>query len=235
MLNKQVMFSQAIRGLFEIPVECSVATIAMYEAPVFPEEAASIAHAIAPRRREFAAGRACARDALVQLGLPRVSIPMGHRRQPIWPTGFIGSISHCPELCCAVATSANEAASIGIDVDLAELLPSRLTGIICSDREVARLPKTSSPISDLWTKIIFCTKEAFFKCYYPITEKFIDFSEVDIDITVLSPQSGTFTAEFSGQEGYFFSHRATQDYKFSGRWQLIEKVILASAWATALR
>jgi 4'-phosphopantetheinyl transferase N-terminal domain len=44
---------------------------------LFPEEEAAMANAVDKRRREFAAARACAREALAKLGLPPVPIVPG--------------------------------------------------------------------------------------------------------------------------------------------------------------
>ena len=59
---------------------------------LFPEEVVHLDKAIASRRREFAAGRACAREALAKLGLPPVPILRGEKREPLWPQGIVGSL-----------------------------------------------------------------------------------------------------------------------------------------------
>jgi 4'-phosphopantetheinyl transferase EntD len=73
----------------------------------------------APRRlAEFVSGRACARRALVALGVPdalRRAIPVGAHGQPVWPAGVVGSITHCPGRCAAVAAPSDRYRSIGID------------------------------------------------------------------------------------------------------------------------
>jgi 4'-phosphopantetheinyl transferase EntD len=62
-------------------------------------EAALLPHNVAPRRREeFLLGRCAARLALRKAGL-RYDLPVlrGSRREPCWPDGFVGSITHCEE------------------------------------------------------------------------------------------------------------------------------------------
>ena len=44
---------------------------------LFPEEAASVARAVAKRTEEFRRGRVCARRALSELGVPPSAIPVG--------------------------------------------------------------------------------------------------------------------------------------------------------------
>jgi 4'-phosphopantetheinyl transferase EntD len=65
-----------------------------------------MARATPARRCESAPGRRCAREALAILGGPRVAILAGHFRDPVWPFGYVGSITHCQgfNVLLAVAT-----------------------------------------------------------------------------------------------------------------------------------
>ena len=65
------------------------------DAWLFPEEAALVGKAVERRRREFTTGRACARRALCLLGAPVGPLLHGQRGAPMWPTGVVGSITHC--------------------------------------------------------------------------------------------------------------------------------------------
>src|SRR5205814_1840165 len=62
-------------------------------------ESAAVLEAVARRRDEFLTGRTFARRALAELGCPATAIPVGEGRMPIWPDGYLGSISHCEGLC----------------------------------------------------------------------------------------------------------------------------------------
>ena len=62
--------------------------------PVFPGEEDLIANAVDSRRREFVTARRCAREALAKLGHAPGPIRVGPRREPQWPTGLVGSITH---------------------------------------------------------------------------------------------------------------------------------------------
>ena len=46
------------------------------------------------RQWEFTAGRLCAVQAIRGLGGSETEIPVGERGEPIWPKGFVGSITH---------------------------------------------------------------------------------------------------------------------------------------------
>ncbi|MGW3728760.1 4'-phosphopantetheinyl transferase, partial [Streptomyces sp. NPDC000851] len=58
-------------------------------APLYPEEAAVVARAVAKRRREFAVVRGCARRAMEKLGVPPQAVLPGERGAPRWPVGLI--------------------------------------------------------------------------------------------------------------------------------------------------
>ena len=55
---------------------------------LFREEEQVIAHAVASRRRDFAAVRSCARACLERLGYASVPILPGVGGAPGWPTGI---------------------------------------------------------------------------------------------------------------------------------------------------
>lgn len=56
--------------------------------PLYPEEEAVVARAVAKRRREFTAARSCARRAMEKLGVPAQAVPAGERGpragRPVW-------------------------------------------------------------------------------------------------------------------------------------------------------
>ncbi|MGY3133877.1 hypothetical protein ACVWZM_004559 [Bradyrhizobium sp. USDA 4501] len=105
--------AELLGKLFPRPV--GVATMSFNGAnyPLFPGEENAVAGAVEKRRREFAAGRYCARCALSQLGFPTVAIPSAPDRSPVWPAGALGSVSHDSSLCFAVAARRTAFRSIG--------------------------------------------------------------------------------------------------------------------------
>jgi hypothetical protein len=65
------------------------------DAVLFPEKEAVISRAVDKRRREFQTVRHCARRALRELGVPPAAVLPGERREPVWPPGVVGSLTHC--------------------------------------------------------------------------------------------------------------------------------------------
>src|SRR5215469_3139377 len=100
-VNSLIQHSPTIAGLFGVPVAAFEAQGPVDPRVLAPEEAAHVARAVPKRVGEFAAGRACARRALEQLGVPDFVLRVGPHREPIWPVGMAGSITHTAGFCAA--------------------------------------------------------------------------------------------------------------------------------------
>jgi 4'-phosphopantetheinyl transferase EntD len=143
--------------------------------PLWPAELSVAASMGEKRRREFTAGRHCARQALVRLGQEPVALPIGPGRAPVWPPGIIGSISHTDEIAIAAVAYQAELQSLGIDVESADPLEPGLLELVC--REEERAAQTL-----LGAKLIFSAKESVYKCLWPLTGVFLEFHAIGIRI-----------------------------------------------------
>jgi hypothetical protein len=63
---------------------------------------APLRNSVPKRQAEFVAGRICAREALTGWGHDNVVVGIGAHREPIWPQGLLGSITHCADYAAAV-------------------------------------------------------------------------------------------------------------------------------------
>jgi 4'-phosphopantetheinyl transferase EntD len=116
------MLRQAVAALTPGEVACAVQPIDGVHG-LLPEEEACVANAVPRRRSEFAAGRRSARLALAALGGPVCPLLIGSLRQPLWPPGFAGSITHDGRYAAAIAWRVrDDAPALGIDlIDRADL------------------------------------------------------------------------------------------------------------------
>jgi 4'-phosphopantetheinyl transferase EntD len=151
------------------------------EAPLFHEEEPAIRSAVEGRRREFTTGRACAREALVRLGLPERAIPAEASRAPRWPPGVVGSITHCSGYRAAAVGRALDFDGIGIDAEVNLSLPNGVLGAIAlpGEREQVRrlLREARGPC---WDRLLFSAKEAVFKVWFPMTGTRLDFEDAEV-------------------------------------------------------
>src|SRR3954464_5056026 len=126
---------------------------------LYPVEAAAVRGAVAARVAEFAAGRVAARRALKSLGVSSVALRVGARRMPEWPPGVVGSITHCAGLAAATVGRAQEWWALGIDAGPAGALEPDVRDVVTTPVERAAL---GDPLD---ATIVFCAKEAFYKCW----------------------------------------------------------------------
>ncbi|RSM90551.1 4'-phosphopantetheinyl transferase [Kibdelosporangium aridum] len=162
------------------------------ESTMFPEEAAHVAKAVDKRRREYATVRHCARQAFAELGIPPVALLTGERGAPQWPSGIVGSMTHCAGYRAAVVARSNDIHTLGIDAEPHAPLPDGVLGVISRDEENVRLSElTAADNSVHWDRMLFCAKETVYKAWFPLTRKWLGFEEASITLAT----DGTFEAK----------------------------------------
>ena len=159
---------------------------------LFPEEEALIARAVGKRRAEFTTGRGCARTALAALGVPPAPIVAGERGAPQWPSGYVGSITHCAGYRAAAVASTRAVLTIGVDAEPDEILPDGVLNHVSLPGERARLRDLAAAApGTCWDRLLFSAKESVYKAWFPVTRQWLGFEEADITI---DPGAGTFHA-----------------------------------------
>ncbi len=157
-------------------------------------EAACLQRAVPKRIAEFAAGRVCARRALHELGIDDFALLVGGDREPVWPAGFVGSITHTEGFCAAVVAARARYLGLGIDVERQGAVGRHLWPSICAPAEEAWLEDSRDRAVDLAT-VIFAAKEAFYKSQFPLTRERLHFHDVVIRIGDRDADAGSFTVE----------------------------------------
>jgi 4'-phosphopantetheinyl transferase EntD len=171
-----------IESLFLVPVAVEIATNSDYLMPLAQEEAPFAERMIERRRQEFAAGRASAHRALRRLGAADAPIRVAERREPVWPQGVVGSITHCEGFCAAVVGHATIIAGLGIDAEPARALDLETRDLVLTAAEQEGLSQLPLP-PGVWATVGFVAKEALFKAIYPRWGREIAFEDVLLDGT----------------------------------------------------
>jgi 4'-phosphopantetheinyl transferase EntD len=161
-------------------------------------EEAALADGMAEfRKREMAAARRLAHEAMERLGL-EVRPVLREGRAPKWPEGVVGSLSHASgwkgqEGWAAAAVGRREAwRGMGIDLEWTERVKERLWGKVFNERERAVLEGIGDgEWRELAAGIGFSAKEAFFKLFHPLTGRWAEFH----DATVVAGRDGRFVLE----------------------------------------
>jgi 4'-phosphopantetheinyl transferase EntD len=179
----------AISRLFPANVAVCIASPGMYQGGLFPEEAELVAASSPKRRAEFTAGRNAARAALALIEAPVQPILRSPQRVPIWPSGFVGSITHCSEFCCAVVARSSQIISLGFDAETIDPLEDSISQLICVPDEWDHFSRLPELHGTNWAKLTFSAKEAFHKCHNPLTGELLDFQDVSVRFSVGSSGS----------------------------------------------
>jgi len=173
----------------------------------WPDEVALVAGAAPLRRRELLSGRACAHAALRSLGRDDGPIGVGTGRQPVWPQGVVGSISHAGAWCGAAVAAADDAWGLGFDLEVLEPpLSPEVEHLVLSPAERRQIGHRGA----YGPKIAFSVKECVYKAVYPRTGWRLGFGDVTVAPDL---DAGTYTASVAP----WFSHAGLDASALDGR------------------
>lgn len=189
----------------------------------FPGEEEALARAVEQRRREYVTVRHCARQALAELGLPPVAILSGEHREPLWPAGVLGSITHCDGYRAAALARQGAVASVGIDAEPHAPLPEGVFGAIARPEEHGERARWAAERPGVcWDRVLFSAKESVYKAWFPLARRWLGFEDATVRF---APEDGTFAVEL---------HRTGPEVDgvpltaMNGRWAVRNGLILTS-------
>ena len=170
-------------------VEC-ICVLADFDVKVFCESLfqryhlempASIRHSVTKRKAEFLAGRLAAKLAMLHLDKKIVTIAIGKNREPIFPLGVRGSITHTDRNVASVITKSDKLKGLGIDLEriVSEDMADEISDMVLTPREKKFVYSTGSNSSKSLTSI-FSAKEAFFKAAFPQVKRYFEFSALSL-------------------------------------------------------
>jgi len=136
------------------------------------------------RKSEFILGRQVAHLALKRFALESIPILRNHKtREPCWPKSVYGSITHSGNLAAAAVGLTKDISGIGIDLEnLSRKIDFKISRHICVNDELKWLEKFNPEQANLNLRIIFSAKESIFKCFFPVSRKYIHFNDVKVII-----------------------------------------------------
>ncbi|PBC85654.1 4'-phosphopantetheinyl transferase EntD (siderophore biosynthesis) [Streptomyces sp. 2224.1] len=197
------------------------------DAPVsemFPEEWALVSSAVPKRQKEFGTVRRCARSALSELGIAPAPLLPGPQREPLWPAGIVGAMTHCAGYRAAAVARSADVRTVGLDAE--PHLPVDDPGVI----DLVTLPEERAQLRRLagaqpevcWDRLVFSAKESVYKAWYPLAHRWLGFEDA---LLTLDPSDATFTARLLVPGPVVDGRELTE---FSGRW-LIESGLVVTA------
>jgi 4'-phosphopantetheinyl transferase EntD len=160
---------------------------------LYPEEEAQMRGAVETRLREFKTARTCARLAIAKLGLRTGPILRGAWREPIWPHGVVGSITHCRGYRAAAVAKQSNILAVGIDAEPNERLPPGVLEQVAVAPERAWLATTRPGVH--WDRLLFSAKESAFKAWFPLARGWLGFEQA---VVLFHPTECTFQVRLPG-------------------------------------
>ena len=136
------------------------------------------------RQRQYLEGRRCANQALLKAGFKGADciIEKGLNGEPIWPLGWVGSITHTQGYTAAAVARSIHLRGMGIDSEPIMSLDSaqKTQHRILTQNEADRA-STSIPFSNpIFVTLVFSAKESIYKCLRPHVSDFFGFQGAEI-------------------------------------------------------
>lgn len=155
-----------------------------------PVEQELVEKAVDRRKADFGDSRWCAHQAM-RAFVDDQPIMRGERGMPVFPQGVTGSLTHTDGFRAALVGRSSRWRSLGIDAEPADSLPEGVFNAVARPEEQRRLRRLARTHDmDYLDKVLFSAKESTYKAWFPLTRRFLDFDQADIDIR----PDGTFTS-----------------------------------------
>lgn len=185
-----------LAGIIPAGVFWQIADPWMWDKPVCDAEESLISRAVEKRKREFRAGRNCSHALFKQHQVNCLALLRGTQREPAWPAGWIGSISHTEGLCAVAIAPKSKFISVGLDVEQSSPLSDDVKNLICIKDELDQLNSINNTygqnLARTLGKVIFSAKESIHKTYFPLNYHTLDFQDARITLDI---DKGTFSAD----------------------------------------
>ena len=165
----------------------------------------SIQRSVLKRQAEYLAGRVVADHALKALPVSSSDVLIGRNREPVWPDGVVGSISHTDGIACAVLAMQNKVRAVGIDIEsyISQEVLNDIENTIFDSSEISLLKTAEFKNYSIAATVAFSAKESLFKALFPFVQYYFGFDSVrlgsisKLDRTLrLELTSGLSTNEF---------------------------------------
>lgn len=139
--------------------------------------------AVNKRKAEHLAGRIAAREALSFHGIKDFVPGIGLHREPCWPPGFTGSITHSGNVALAavIIDDPTQRSGMGIDYEtiITPEIAQEIYGGIIESAEKERIEAAPFPFHYALT-LVFSAKESLFKALFRHVGRYFDFSAVSL-------------------------------------------------------
>lgn len=142
----------------------------------------SILHSVPKRQAEYFHGRLAARIALRAAGAIDADLLTGAQREPVWPAGMTGSITHQGPYAGAAVMRATAVNGIGIDIEapIREDAREAVTQLALTASELETLRSEGALPDPVLLALAFSGKESFYKALFYRVGRFFGFEAIEL-------------------------------------------------------
>lgn len=158
----------------------------------FDAELLALGEAGRSRRTEFGRARVCAHAAVAALGREPEPILVGKHREPRWPDGLVGSLTHCGGYRAAAVAEKSQLLALGVDAEPDLPLPAGVAALALTEADRAssgRLGRFGN-----WDRLAFSARESVFKAWFAVTGRWLDFADATLSLLPDGASGGDFAA-----------------------------------------
>jgi enterobactin synthetase component D len=166
------------------------------------------------RLAEYLQGRKLAAELLTELGSLNTEVGRhASSSAPVWPVGFVGSISHSQQWLGVVVGPQACTRSIGIDIEAcADEAMAQHIDAVCLNAQEAALAESLDLRPEDSRVLFFSAKESLYKCLHPVVERYFDFLDAEVmrcdllagtlELRLLNTLSSRFTRGVTVEAGF---------------------------------
>lgn len=203
-----------------VPSDCTTAVTPIREAGLtgLPDDTYDMIHSWAKHRQEeFSAGRQCVSQALAKLGSEdHIALPDAGGL-PIWPKGFLGSISHSIGVAMAVVAKLEEYSLIGLDLEKTNRLSQS-----AARRVIHPLEISFAKDNQVNASILFSLKESFYKAQFPRWRQAGNFRDLALSVNLLKGTADILTID---------ARYASELKNLSFVFEVVDDFVISLAWS----
>lgn len=129
-------------------------------------------------------------------------------RNPIWPDGFVGSITHSRSFVISAVANKKDLDSLGIDIENIGRVSTSVAEKILIDQDIKFISGLSE---DFINTLIFSAKESFYKAIYPKYGHFFGFESAFV--STISIENSTFEINLAVDLNDYFTKIRFQKIK----------------------
>ena len=188
----------------DLPNTCvAILPTSDYSHKLVGSEIVKAAHMKPLRKNAFSSGRYAAHLAQNELGVEPSEI-FSAGRQPIWPAGQVGAITHSTDFAAAIVS--RDLLSVGLDIERLGRIKENLYDKFFTPSELASINEMTGWEGET---IIFSAKESIYKAIYFILRRYVNFKEVELALNI---EDSTFSVSYIGENMMSLQHHKTCGY-----------------------